>query len=83
MPSAVPVKIRQLPDWVLEAHRARAEKAGLSLEEALRRELTESALKPMKNFASKAAEFNAALKAKYGTLSDSVDLLQEEREERG
>ena len=77
------VKIRKLPTWVLEAHRARAEQTGVSLEEELRRLLTDAALKPQREFAAKAAAWNHTLKAKYGKFSDSTELIREEREERG
>lgn len=77
------VKIRKLPAWVLEAHRARAEQMGVSLEEELRRLLTEAALKPQREFAAKAAAWTESLKAKYGTFSDSAALIREERQERG
>jgi plasmid stability protein len=76
------VKIRKLPDWVLEAHRARAAQEGVSLEEELRIVLTEAALKPKFEFAAKSAEFTAGLRAKYGTFSDSTDLIREDRQER-
>ena len=77
------VKIRKLPDWVLEAPRSCASEGGISLEEELRTVLTEAALKPKLEFAAKAAEFTAGLRAKYGTFSDSTDSIREEREERG
>lgn len=83
MPSSEAVKIRKLPEWVLDAHRARAAQEGVSLEEELRIVLTEAALKPKLDFAAKAAEWTAGLRAKYGTFSDSADLIREEREERG
>jgi plasmid stability protein len=83
MASTEAVKIRKLPDWVLDAHRARAAQEGVSLEEELRVVLTEAALKPKLEFAGKAAELTASLRAKYGTFSDSTDLIREEREERG
>ena len=83
MSAAEAVKIRRLPDWVLDAHRARAEQEGVSLEEELRVVLTEAALKPKLEFAAKAAELTASLKAKYGTFSDSTELIREDREERG
>ena len=38
------VKIRKLPDWVVDTYRARAQAAGHSLEEELRSLLTEAAL---------------------------------------
>lgn len=77
------VKIRKLPDWVIEAHKARAEKAGVSLEEELRRLLTESALRPQLEFAGKAAAWAAQLQARYGTFSDSTPLIRQDRDDRG
>lgn len=53
------------------------------MEEELRVVLTEAALKPKLEFAAKAAELTASLKAKYGTFSDSTDLIREDREDRG
>jgi hypothetical protein len=76
------VKIRKLPVEVVEAHRRRAENEGISLEEELRRLVIDSALKPQRDFAAKAAAYNARLKAEYGTLSDSVEVIREERRER-
>ena len=77
------VKIRKLPDWVMEAHRARAKKLGVSLEEELRRLLTDSALRPQAEFATKAAAWAATLEAKYGKFSDGTELIREARGERG
>lgn len=74
------VKIRRLPNDVLDAHRTRAVESGVSLEEELRRVVIQSALKPKLDFAAKAAVFNAKLKARYGTLSDSTDLIRADRD---
>lgn len=74
------VKIRRLPYEILDAHRARAAEAGVSLEEELRRIVIESALKPKHDFAAKAAALNAKLKARYGTMKDSTELIRAERE---
>jgi len=81
--AAEAVKIRKLPDWVLDAHRTRAAQEGVSLEEELRVVLTEAALKPKLEFADRAAALTAGLRAKYGTFSDSTELIREDREERG
>ncbi|MBI3210838.1 MAG: hypothetical protein HYZ37_18290 [Candidatus Solibacter usitatus] len=75
------VKVRRLPEWVVDAHKARAEAAGVSLEEQLRELLTESALTPQRDFAAKAAAWNSGLKARYGSLGDSTELIREDREE--
>ncbi|MBL8220804.1 MAG: hypothetical protein JNL62_16350 [Bryobacterales bacterium] len=53
------------------------------MEEELRVVLTEAALKPKLEFADKAAALTAGLRAKYGTFSDSTELIREDREERG
>ncbi|MCC6365422.1 MAG: hypothetical protein IT165_18060 [Bryobacterales bacterium] len=76
------VKIRKLPDWVIDAHKSKAEQEGISLEEELRNLLTESALKPQRDFAAKAEAWNSQLKTRYGTLSDSTEIIREDREER-
>lgn len=76
------VKIRKLDPWILEAHRAKAEAEGISLEEELRRVVTEAALRPRNEFVAKAAKLHAELKAKYGEMSDSTEIIREEREER-
>ncbi|MBL8672952.1 MAG: hypothetical protein JNK11_19990 [Alphaproteobacteria bacterium] len=77
------VKIRQLEDWVLESHRTRAKTAGRSLEEELRQVLTDKALEARREFARRAREMQAELKAKYGVMSDSTPGIRADREERG
>ncbi|MBI3683259.1 MAG: hypothetical protein HY235_23040 [Acidobacteria bacterium] len=77
------VKIRKLPDWVLEAHRKRAEEAGVSLEEELRKLLTESALRPQREFAARVTAWNNELRRRYGQMSDSKELIRQDRDERG
>ncbi len=77
------IKIRRLEDWVLETHRQRAEAAGRSLEEELRRLVTEAAVAPQKAFAEDAAKFRRRLGKKYGELSDSTPHIREDRESRG
>lgn len=77
------IKIRKLPPWVIDAHKAKAEQAGISLEEEMRRLLTDEALRPQKEWAKKAAAWQEALEKKYGKLSDSTELIRADREERG
>ncbi len=76
------VKIRQLPDWVVAMHKARAEHAGRSLEEELRILLTEAATKTRRDFAERAAAFRNRLQQKYGTLPDSAEEIRADREGR-
>jgi plasmid stability protein len=77
------VKIRKLPDWVVDAFRLRAENAGRSLEEELRLLLTEAALKPKQDRALELASFREMLQRKYGTLRDSTEDIRQDRETRG
>jgi plasmid stability protein len=77
------VKIRKLEDWVVETHRALAEAAGRSLEEELRRVVTEAALKPQHDFARKVRALQESLREKYGTMPDSTPLIREDRDRRG
>jgi plasmid stability protein len=77
------VKIRKLPDWVVDTYRARAQAAGHSLEEELRSLLTEAALERQREFRRKAEKFRARLRAKYGQLSDSSPGIIQDREKRG
>ena len=37
------IKVRQLPEWVVEAHKQQAQRTGTSLEQHLRAIITESA----------------------------------------
>jgi len=77
------VKLRKLDDWVVEVYRTRARAAGHSLEEELRRAVTEAALKPQRAFARKAARLREKIKRKYGILSDSTPGIRAERDSRG
>lgn len=77
------ITIRKLDDWVADHFRARARRAGRSLEEELRRELTEAALRVRREFAAESRNIRADLKNKYGVFSDSAELIREDREARG
>ena len=77
------VKIRKLPNWVLESYRTRAKAAGRSLEEELRLLLTETALQGQREFAAEAAAFRGQIQSKYGLLKDSTPGIREDRERRG
>lgn len=77
------VKVRKLNYWVVETIRKRAEQAGHSLEEELRRILTEAALKAQHDFASHSAAWRRIMQKKHGTFSDSTALIREDREARG
>jgi plasmid stability protein len=77
------IKVRQLPDWVLETHRSRARAAGRSLEEQLRCLLTQAALDSQPEFAVEVAAFRESLRARYRMLPDSTPGIVEDREQRG
>lgn len=77
------VKIRKLPDWVLDTYRLRAQATGHSLEEELRLLLTQTALEQQREFQSEAEAFSERLRNKYGQLSDSTPEIVKDRQERG
>jgi plasmid stability protein len=77
------VKIRKLPDWVVAAHKSRAQNAKRSLEEELRLLLTAAALKPRQDLPRKIAAFRNSLRRKHGLLPDSTPRIREDRETRG
>lgn len=65
---------------MLESFRARARQAGRSLEEELRRFLTDAARERRKRFVAELDELNARLREKYGELPDTTPLIREERD---
>ena len=77
------VKIRKLPDWVLDTHRMRARASERSLEEELRFLLTEAALEQQRDFRRESEAFRERLRSKYGQLSESTSGIVEDREKRG
>jgi plasmid stability protein len=77
------VKIRKLDDWVVESFRARAQAGGRSLEEELRRTLSEIARQRRRAYVAKLRKLQQDLRAKYGEMPDSIPLIREDRDERG
>jgi plasmid stability protein len=77
------VKIRNLDDWVLASHRARAKAAGRSVEEELRYVLTESALAVRREWAERLRRLHEEQEARYGVLDDSTPGIREERDSWG
>jgi plasmid stability protein len=77
------VKVRNLEDWLVEAYKARAQSAGRSLEEELRRVLIEYDHCIRKEVALLIKDNLAQVRAKYGILPDSIDLIREDRDARG
>jgi plasmid stability protein len=77
------LKIRKLPDWVVDTWRFRAKTTGRSLEEELRVLLTEQALECQHQFGSEAAALSEKLREKYGTMPDSTSGIVQDRQRRG
>lgn len=77
------VKVRKLPDWVLDTFRALAEASGRSLEAELRQQLMETALLRQHQFAAEVASFRQKLHERQGMLSDSTPGIIEDRQQRG
>jgi plasmid stability protein len=74
------VKIRKLEDWVVDSFRARAKKAGHSLEAELRQFLTEAARQRRQSYLERLTAFNEHLRARYGEMPDSTSLIREIRD---
>ena len=77
------VKIRRLPDWVVAAHKMKADCSGRSLEDELRVLLTDAALRPQRDCAVEIRAFRERVRGKYGSLCDSTTLIRKDREARG
>ncbi len=77
------VKVRRVPDWVIEAFRSGATATGHSLEEELRLLLTQVGQQRRQEFLTDAEAFRQQLRTRYGRLSDSTAGIVEDREQRG
>jgi len=77
------VKVRKLDDWVVATIRTRAQRAGRSLEQELRRMLTEAVLNAQRDFGERAAALRRDLRKRHGILADSTPGIREDRESRG
>jgi plasmid stability protein len=77
------VKIRKLPDWVVEHHKRNAEKAGRSLEEELRVLLTDQIMAKRRTLLKRLADTREKIRKRHGVLSDSTADIREERERMG
>jgi plasmid stability protein len=74
------VKIRKLDDWVVASFRARAKRAGRSLEAELRQTLTDIACARRTALLGEINAFRDELRARYGEMPDSTPLIREIRE---
>jgi plasmid stability protein len=77
------VKIRRLPDWVVDHHKRNAERAGRSLEEELRILLTQDASAKRDYWLTRAAKTREGIRKRHGTMADLTKILREERERLG
>jgi plasmid stability protein len=75
------VKIRNLPDWLVEWHKRRAETEGVSLEERLRGLMSDSYEQTRKRLHQLSVELTAETRRKCGVLSDSTAEIRAVREE--
>lgn len=77
------VKIRKLPDHVVEHHKRKAEAAGRSLEEELRVFLTEDVMAKRKYWSDRLRKTREKIKKRHGIMSDLTEIIREERERLG
>ncbi len=77
------VRVRNLEPWVVEFLRDQARHSGRSLESYLRQHLREEAMRNRLAFADTLEARQAEFRAKFGVLSDSSELIRQDREERG
>ncbi len=77
------LRVRNLEDWVVEAFRSRARRNGRSMEAELRDVLKREAMRPKQEMAAELRALQEQLRAKYGTFSDSAELIREDRDARG
>jgi plasmid stability protein len=76
------LRIRNVDEWVVDSLRRAARAHGQSLEAALRQLLREQAMRPKTELANQLRQMRAELRDKYGTFSDSTEVIRAERDER-
>jgi hypothetical protein len=77
------VRVRNLEPWVVDMLRDQAQRAGYSLEGYLRERLRDEALRKRREWAGKLKARQDEYRHKYGVLSDSAELIRQDRDERG
>jgi hypothetical protein len=77
------VRVRNLEPWVVEFLRDQARHAGCSLEGYLRGRLRQEAMRKRLEWAARLKARQEEFRQKYGVLSDSAELIRQDREERG
>lgn len=76
-------KVRNLDDSIARALRSRARRHGVSVEEEIRRLLSESVVKKREAFARRAAASRAATQRARKRATDSTVLIRRERDAWG
>jgi hypothetical protein len=77
------IRVRNLEPWVVEMLRDQAQHAGCSLEGFLRERLREEAMRKRLEWAARLKARQDEFRRKYGVLSDSAELIRQDRDERG
>ncbi len=75
------IKVRRVPDHILDWHRAEAGREGISLEERIRRVLHEEYVRSRRELVAEMDALCAKLEKRTGALSDSTPLIREIRED--
>lgn len=81
--SMAEVRVRKLDSWVVAWFRAQAKQHGNSLEGELRQTLKDVVLARKRIIADELRVDLKVMEDKYGTFSDSADLIREDRDARG
>lgn len=77
------IYVRNLEPWVVEMLRDQAQRAGCSLEGYLRNRLRDEAMRKRREWSAKLKARQDEFRQKYGVLSDSAELIRQDRDERG
>lgn len=70
------VKIRNLPDWLVEWHKKRAESEGISLEQRLRIVIEDSYRAEKRRLLKRLEKLAEETRRRCGELSSSVPVIQ-------
>lgn len=77
------IHVRNLEPWVVDMLRDQAQHAGCSLEGYLRERLRDVALQKRREWSTRLKARQDEFRQKYGVLSDSAELIRQDRDERG
>ena len=77
------VRVRNLEEWVVEEFRKRAQRHGRSMEAELREVLSTEAASRKKKILEEMRALREETFKKYGLMSDSAELIRQDRDERG